>query len=169
MIRKAVSEDLEQILTVLSAAKAFMVKTGNAAQWEPGYPDTVISGDIAAGNCYVEEEGGTIHGVFVCIPGDDPTYRVIENGRWLNDRPYATIHRAGSDGALPGFFGRCWPSAAPSAPTCGRTPTPTTMSCSTCWKRTASAPAARSMPRTAGPGSPTSWKPERRNNYVSFR
>ena len=48
MIRKAVSEDLEQILTVLSAAKAFMVKTGNAAQWEPGYPDTVISGDIAA-------------------------------------------------------------------------------------------------------------------------
>ena len=107
MIRKAVSEDLEQILTVLSAAKAFMVKTGNAAQWEPGYPDTVISGDIAAGNCYVEEEGGTIHGVFVCIPGDDPTYRVIENGRWLNDRPYATIHRAGSDGALPGFFGRC--------------------------------------------------------------
>ena len=107
MIRKAVSEDLEQILTVLSAAKAFMVKTGNAAQWEPGYPDTVISGDIAAGNCYVEEEVGTIHGVFVCIPGDDPTYRVIENGRWLNDRPYATIHRAGSDGALPGFFGRC--------------------------------------------------------------
>ena len=92
MIRKAVSEDLEQILTVLSAAKAFMVKTGNAAQWEPGYPDTVISGDIAAGNCYVEEEGGTIHGVFVCIPGDDPTYRVIENGQWLNDRPYATIH-----------------------------------------------------------------------------
>ena len=107
MIRKAVPKDLEQILTVLTAAKAFMIKTGNAAQWEPGYPDMVIPSDIAAGNCYVEEEGGTVHGVFVCIPGDDPTYKVIENGQWLNDRPYATIHRAGSDGTLPGFFGRC--------------------------------------------------------------
>ena len=107
MIRKAIPEDLEQILAVLASAKAFMVRTGNAAQWESGYPDSVIPGDIAAGNCYVEEENGAVHGVFVCVSGDDPTYRVIENGQWLNDRPYAAIHRAGSDGTFPGFFGRC--------------------------------------------------------------
>ena len=107
MICKATPEDLEQILAVFTATKAFMVKTGNAAQWEPGYPDSVIPGDIAAGNCYAEENNGTVHGVFVCISGDDPTYQAIENGQWLNDRPYATIHRAGSDGTFPGFFGRC--------------------------------------------------------------
>ena len=107
MIRKAAPEDLEQILAVFAAAKALMVKTGNTAQWEPGYPGSVIPGDIAAGSCYVEEENSTIHGVFVCILGDDPTYQTIENGQWLNDRPYATIHRAGSDGTFPGFFGRC--------------------------------------------------------------
>ena len=108
MIRKAVSEDLEQILTVLSAAKAFMVKTGNTAQWEPGYPDSGIPGDIAAGSCYVEEEGGTIHGVFVCILGDDPTYQTIENGQWLNDRPYATIHRLASRGTTRGIAKACF-------------------------------------------------------------
>lgn len=106
MIRKATSEDLKGILAVYAAAKAFMVKNGNATQWHPGYPDSEIPGDIAAGNCYVEEENGVIHGAFVCIPGDDPTYRAIE-GRWLNDRPYAAVHRIGTDGAIPGFLGRC--------------------------------------------------------------
>ena len=54
MIRKATSEDLKGILAVYAAAKAFMVKNGNATQWHPGYPDSEIPGDIAAGNCYVE-------------------------------------------------------------------------------------------------------------------
>ena len=71
MIRKAAPEDLEQILAVFAAAKALMVKTGNAAQWEPGYPDSVIPGDIAAGNCYVEENNGTVHGVMhATVEGD---------------------------------------------------------------------------------------------------
>ena len=107
-IRKAPPGDLEGIRAVYAAAKAFMDAHGNASQWEPGYPDSVIPGDIANGNCYAETENGVIHGVFVCILGEDLTYRVITDGAWRNDDPYATIHRLGSDGALPGFTGRCW-------------------------------------------------------------
>lgn len=107
-IRKATPGDLEGIRAVYAAAKAFMDAHGNANQWEPGYPDSVIPGDIANGNCYAETENGVIHGVFVCILGEDPTYRVITDGAWRNDDPYATIHRLGSDGALPGFTGRCF-------------------------------------------------------------
>lgn len=95
---------------------------GNASQWEPGYPDSVIPGDIANGNCYVETENGVIHGVFVCILGEDPTYRVITDGAWRNDDPYATIHRLGSDGALPGFTAGALISARAFARTSGRTP-----------------------------------------------
>ena len=84
-----------------------MVKTRNSTQWEQGYPDCVISQDIENGNCYVEEESGTIHGVFVCIPGEDPTYQVMKDGQWLNGRPYAAVHRIGTDGTVPGFFDRC--------------------------------------------------------------
>ena len=30
------------------------------------------------------------------LPGVEPTYLKIFEGRWLNDSPYATIHRIGS-------------------------------------------------------------------------
>lgn len=95
-IRKATPGDLEGIRAVYAAAKAFMDAHGNASQWEPGYPDSVIPGDIANGNCYAETENGVIHGVFVCILGEDPTYRVIIDGAWRNDDPYAAIHRLGA-------------------------------------------------------------------------
>lgn len=107
-IRKAILQDLDAIMAVYDIARAFMRKNGNTSQWINGYPSReLLTGDIAAGTCYVEEENGAIHGVFVCISGEDPTYGYIEDGAWLNDRPYAAIHRVGSDGTTPGFLGRC--------------------------------------------------------------
>ena len=106
-IRKALPEDLDAIMPIFTAAKAFMARTGNPTQWGADYPSrALILQDIAAGHCYAEETEGAIHGVFACIPGDDPTYRMIR-GRWLNDAPYAAVHRVASDGALPGFTARC--------------------------------------------------------------
>ena len=35
------------------------------------------------------------------IPGEDPTYEVIQ-GAWLNDRPYCAVHRVASRGEVPG-------------------------------------------------------------------
>ena len=39
-----------------------------------------------------------IHGVFALFEGAEPTYAHIEEGEWLNDEPYVTIHRLAGDG-----------------------------------------------------------------------
>lgn len=45
--------------------------------------------------------------VFALIIGEDPTYLRIEHGAWLNNSPYGTIHRLGSDGTRKGCFAEC--------------------------------------------------------------
>ena len=108
MVRKAAKEDLEEILRVYRTAKAYMVKSGNPTQWEGGYPDCMLDGDIENGQLYVIcGEDGTIHGAFAFVLGEDPSYRVIEDGAWRSDEPYGTIHRIGSDGKRKGLFFDC--------------------------------------------------------------
>ena len=51
----------------------------------------------------MENETGHLYAVFALIPGDDPTYARIE-GAWKDTSPYATIHRAASDGTEHGVF-----------------------------------------------------------------
>ena len=103
-VRRATPADLGEIMRVYDAAKKYMRQNGNYSQWVRGYPQReLIEEDIAEGRCFVCEEEG-IHGVFAFILGEDPTYAVIENGAWLNDRPYGTIHRIGSDGEKSGIL-----------------------------------------------------------------
>ena len=40
---------------------------------------------------------------FCLIEGEDVTYSRIEKGEWLNNEPYATIHRLASDGSVKGL------------------------------------------------------------------
>ncbi|MDE6379063.1 MAG: GNAT family N-acetyltransferase [Muribaculaceae bacterium] len=64
--------------------------------------------DIARGNHYLaEDEEGSILMVFAFIMGDDPTYKLIERGKWLNDKPYGTIHRIASSGRAGGMLKVC--------------------------------------------------------------
>lgn len=105
MIRQADERDVSDIMRVYAAARAFMRASGNHAQWVNGYPsEEIVRADILRGVSYVlENEAGHLHAVFALIPGDDPTYAYIE-GAWRDDSPYATIHRAGSDGTERGTF-----------------------------------------------------------------
>ena len=105
MIRQAEERDVAGILRVFDAARAFMRRSGNHAQWVNGYPsEEIVRADILRGVSYVlENEAGHLHAAFALIPGDDPTYAHIE-GAWRDDSPYATIHRAGSDGTERGTF-----------------------------------------------------------------
>ena len=48
-----------------------------------------------------------ICGTFAFIIGDDPTYRILEHGHWLNQAPYGTIHRLASSGSVKGIFSTC--------------------------------------------------------------
>lgn len=85
-----------------------MRSAGNLTQWVNGYPsEQVILSDIEAGNSYVGiNDSGEIEVTFAFILGDDPTYKEISGGTWLNDKPYGTIHRMASAGLRSGMLDR---------------------------------------------------------------
>ena len=98
-IRKAKWEDFDRILEIYAIAREFMAKTGNPTQWGTNYPPVeMLEADIPAGNLYVVEDE-RIHGVFAWFTEPDPTYGYIEDGAWLDDSAYGTIHRVAGDGS----------------------------------------------------------------------
>ncbi len=103
------AENLPEILRIYSYAREFMARMGNPTQWRGGYPaPDLIAADIRAGQSDVGVGGdGRIHCTFALLFGDEPTYREIEGGAWLNDAPYATIHRLAGDGRERGVFAAC--------------------------------------------------------------
>ena len=105
MIRQALFPDLPQILSIYAYARRFMAEHGNPTQWGSTRPtEADISARIARNELFVLEDNSSIHGVFAFISGEDPTYHVIENGHWLSDAPYGTIHAVASDGSIHGFL-----------------------------------------------------------------
>ena len=107
-IRKAALCDMEAILEVYRYARRQMRLNGNPDQWGENYPSPeMVENDIMQGNSYVVEEAEEIVGVFAFIPGEDPTYRRIEDGAWLNEQPYGTIHRIAGSGRGKGIFRQC--------------------------------------------------------------
>lgn len=105
MIRQAKEQDVAEILRIYAAARAFMRASGNLTQWTGGYPSKeIVRADMEKGVSWVLENAcSRLCAVFALIPGDDPTYARIE-GAWLDNSPYATIHRAASDGTVHGTF-----------------------------------------------------------------
>ena len=69
--------------------------------------DERVVKDIEIGRLFVYENEGSIRGVFAFIIGDDPTYHLIEQGQWLSETLYGTLHRVASDGSEHGFLGKC--------------------------------------------------------------
>lgn len=99
IVRKAVHEELETILSIYAVAREFMAQTGNPNQWgKTNPPKEQVVRDIAEGTLYVIVSD-SIHGVFYFALGEDPTYAVIEEGSWGSDAPYGTIHRIAGDGS----------------------------------------------------------------------
>lgn len=104
-VRKATLSDLEAIMDIYKIAQDFMIASGNPKQWGHSYPSSdLIENDIRNGFCHLVCNGEIPHGVFAIIGGDDPTYEYIENGRWVNDDEYVSVHRIASDGKLHGIF-----------------------------------------------------------------
>ena len=102
--RKTLFSDLDRVMEILSAARNTMREAGTTVQWVNGYPSReLIESDIERGVGYVIEHEGRLVASFAFILGNDPTYARID-GAWLNDRPYGTIHRIGSDGSARGVM-----------------------------------------------------------------
>ena len=94
MIRQALLSDLETILDIYDEARVFMGQNGNPSQWRNGYPSKGRVIDDIKENClFVIQRESKPCGVFFFKVGEDPTYRYIENGKWLSDTEYGVIHR----------------------------------------------------------------------------
>ena len=103
-IRHTENRDKETLLSIYENARQFMAASGNPNQWDPEYPSLkILEGDMALNQSYVCEEDGKILATFMLSLDPDPTYQVIE-GAWLNDRPYATLHRVASAGIRGGMM-----------------------------------------------------------------
>lgn len=108
-IRTSQAKDLNAIMDIYSYARLCMREHGNPNQWVNGYPSAeLILEEIADRNSYVcENENGEILGTFCFIPGEDPTYFRIDDGKWLNDAPYYVIHRMATNGKQKGIADAC--------------------------------------------------------------
>ena len=84
-IEKAKLEDLPRILQL----------TG---EWE------YKLSHIEKGQLYVIKDDTGIHGVFAFIIGKESTYEKIEQGAWISDTEYGTLHRVAGDGTIHGIF-----------------------------------------------------------------
>lgn len=69
------------------------------------YPSPeLLEEDIDTNRLFVYMVNGQMQAVFAFILGEDPTYKVIEDGQWLNDTlPYGTLHRLASAGESKGI------------------------------------------------------------------
>ncbi len=93
-IRKANRSDLDGILKIYESARQYMLEHNNPNQWVDGYPDEkIILMDIENNHHFICVDGNRLLGCFAFIEGDDPTYKEIVKGKWLDDNTYAVIHR----------------------------------------------------------------------------
>lgn len=108
-ILPAKEEELSRILEIYDIAKAYMRESGNPNQWNGAYPDPeLLREDIRKQRLYVIKKDGRIHGVFMLLLEEEPTYSYIEDGSWREgETPYGTIHRLAGDGEVKGLFAKC--------------------------------------------------------------
>lgn len=105
IIRQSSLEDIPQLQELFENARKFMAEIGNPNQWAATYPsEELLKKDIENRDSYVILQGNRIVATFVLRGGIDPTYNIIYDGQWLNDDPYATIHRVASSGEVKGVL-----------------------------------------------------------------
>ena len=108
-IRATQKQDIPAIMAIYEVAKLFMRANGNGSQWANGYPwEELIEEDRQAGHSFVcVDEADEPIGTFCFFIGDEPTYQQIFDGAWLDDAPYAVIHRLASNGKQRGIAQAC--------------------------------------------------------------
>lgn len=110
-IRKTREEDLARIMEIYQVARLFMINNGNPNQWGDNWPpEDLIHDDIQKGKSYVcINEDEQVIGTFYYDYGADiePTYEVIENGKWLDSSAYGVVHRLAGDGSQRGIGAFC--------------------------------------------------------------
>lgn len=107
-IRQAQERDLQRIMELYEKARQFMADHGNPTQWPPEYPSKeLVTQNMAEGHLYVCTADERIAAVFYYRSGEDPDYKIIHDGQWLDDSPYGVVHRITSDGSVRGAASFC--------------------------------------------------------------
>ncbi len=102
-IKKATADDVQTVLNLIESGREIMIASGNIHQWDANHPSKEqIETDIVNSNSYLLLEDNLPIATWAFIPGPDPTYSIIYNGKWLNDNHYHVIHRVAS---LPQYHG----------------------------------------------------------------
>lgn len=107
-IRKSTIDDLEELLGIFKYAREQMKLNGNPTQWGNTEPSIeIIKNDIMSGNSYIIEKDNQVYGTFTFIIGNEKSYEIIKDGKWLNDDEYGVIHRVASNGKEKGIVKTC--------------------------------------------------------------
>ena len=78
-----------------------MRANGNPNQWNGAIRIRRHCGQIWRNSgCTCIKKDGSIHGVFMLLLEEEPTYAYIEDGSWREETPYGTIHRLAGDGEV---------------------------------------------------------------------
>lgn len=102
-IRRALEGDLDRIMEIVAQAQQYMREAG-FCQWDNGYPSReLIADDIAKGDRYVVAEGDTLMASAGIFFGEEPDYKEIYEGAWLNESAYLSIHRICVDNSFKGM------------------------------------------------------------------
>lgn len=105
-IKKAKLSDLDNLLSLYENARKMMKESNNPNQWKNTHPSkefliSLINKEVLYIGINKENE---IMFSFSFIIGIDETYINIEDGEWLNDLPYGTIHALASSFKMNNVF-----------------------------------------------------------------
>ena len=115
--RPATMAELPQILEIYAHARAFMRQNGNPDQWGHNTPSqSLLIRNIQDGDLYLCMDCDQIAAVFYYQEGPDPTYQHIYDGHWLDDQPYAVIHRIAVAAHRKGIASHCFAYALSRCP-----------------------------------------------------
>lgn len=94
-ITKTTRRDIDRIMEIFSEARESIGKLG-IDQWQNGYPNVeVLNEDVLSGFSYVvrEKETGNIIATFCLKEDEEPTYKQIYDGSWINSGDSFALHR----------------------------------------------------------------------------
>lgn len=93
-IVKTTKKDIDRVMVILGEARSSIGKLG-IDQWQYGYPSRdIIKADVVKGISYiVKDENDEILGTFCLKEDEEPTYREIYDGAWLNRGASFALHR----------------------------------------------------------------------------
>ena len=93
MIRRATTEDIEQIMGIVSDAQASLREL-DIDQWQDGYPSAeVIVEDVASEVGYVYCVDNTVVGYAAIVLTGEEAYKQITEEKWNTADDYVVVHR----------------------------------------------------------------------------